>query len=335
MLGGANNPKNEEEGSTWDFLPDFSDYVPDISGPTAQGLFGALANFGGIAGALATGGPQAMTAFVNRIAESQQLELSREWEAFQKNEDKAFTLHRDRLQREHEERITEKKEAAIEKRLTGKGVNALLGKLNAGGENRATLAAIAANTAGVPELGKPLADALESGDQAEAYRLGLIIHTNIGGDVASVEQVNQATVIAKSAVESHLGKGATDHLTPPQIRQAGQDVVREKEAISKRRADLSKQAALIRQRLNETSEEHEIRVLNAELNVLKEKFASEGQRQSEVKLGAQTLAAGEYSGGPSFPHIIESSTSMEMWGDKLEALEGTSALAKSNRKQRN
>lgn len=62
----------------------------------------AMSYTGGIAGALGAGGPQAMTNFVNKIADKQNLAMSQEWESREKRDAHSRQLERDESQREHE-----------------------------------------------------------------------------------------------------------------------------------------------------------------------------------------------------------------------------------------
>ena len=84
-----------------------------LSGDPTSGFMADLdvvgANVGGIAGALGAGGPQAMTAFANKIADSQQMELSRRWQGFQKGQDQQFQMLRDEASRAHDESMLELK----------------------------------------------------------------------------------------------------------------------------------------------------------------------------------------------------------------------------------
>ena len=74
-----------------------------------SGLTSAMANIGGIAGALGAGGPQAMTNFVNKITERQNLELSQSWAAYQKQQERDHQNERDALNRAHDIALLEKK----------------------------------------------------------------------------------------------------------------------------------------------------------------------------------------------------------------------------------
>ena len=60
----------------------------------------AMSYTGGIAGALGAGGPEAMTAFVGKIADKQSLKLSQEWEAEQKKATRAWSAEQKRDERE-------------------------------------------------------------------------------------------------------------------------------------------------------------------------------------------------------------------------------------------
>ena len=60
---------------------------------------------GGLAGALAAGGPQAMGQLMATIADKQKTELSNQWEAYHRSQDRAFTAARDAAARSHDERM--------------------------------------------------------------------------------------------------------------------------------------------------------------------------------------------------------------------------------------
>lgn len=82
-------------GDWWDNV-EWSDFVP------GEGVSSGIASMGGIAGALGAGGPQAMTAFANKLADTQNMEISRKWEAFQQQQEQAYQLRRDASARRHD-----------------------------------------------------------------------------------------------------------------------------------------------------------------------------------------------------------------------------------------
>jgi len=116
--------------------------APDLSGSslgdTFSGMFegfgSALGDIGGIAGALGAGGPQAMTNFVNKIAEKQNMEIARKWDGFQKGQERTFTMIRDSAQRRHEMAMLHEKHS-LEK---GKANQEAIYKTNAALQNDPT-----------------------------------------------------------------------------------------------------------------------------------------------------------------------------------------------------
>ena len=287
----------EGAGSTWDFLPDFSnyvpdfsDYVPDVSGPTAQGLFGALANFGGIAGALATGGPQAMSAFVNRIAESQQLELSREWEAFQKNEDKAFTLHRDRLQREHEAALHEKKESAIQKRVADKGTNGLISRWKLGTKEEQNAKIIHAFTsAGLEGRAQDFIAARDKGDVATQTILAGQVWTNLGDAVPDIAKAGDLVARSRQTVIDYVGKDNIGHIAAADFPILAVKIANEKKERSAKQQVLKGKVDSIAGRIDATEDPNELRLASRELDEVGKSLAQEQSPVTGIE-GLETKA---------------------------------------------
>jgi len=92
-----------------------------------------LSYIGGIAGALGAGGPQAMTNFVNKIAENQQLELAQRWEGFQSGMARNNQLWRDKQAREHDFEMQERQqthEMAIKGQADSQSLSAMVMALN-------------------------------------------------------------------------------------------------------------------------------------------------------------------------------------------------------------
>ena len=80
---------------------DWEGYFAAALSPGAS-FAGGLAAIGGIAGALGAGGPQAMTAFANKLADTRNMEVSQAWAQFQKEEERRFQAAQADADRAHD-----------------------------------------------------------------------------------------------------------------------------------------------------------------------------------------------------------------------------------------
>lgn len=106
------------------------------------GLGAGLAYTGGIAGALGSGGPQAMTNFVNKIAAQQNLELSQRWESFQTSQARSHQLLRDEAQRAHERGMQAEGHRLKQGTAATKSTAALLATITSSPVRRAALVSL-------------------------------------------------------------------------------------------------------------------------------------------------------------------------------------------------
>ena len=192
--------------------PDFSwsDLGDTFSG-MFEGMGGALGDIGGIAGALGAGGPQAMTNFVNKIADKQNMEISRKWDSFQKGQDRSFQMLRDSSQRRHEMGMLQEKHRLDTARTTGASIGRTASqfRLNPAAFENAKLSL-------PPEIRDSLAS---SGATIEQY--ASVIHS-IGGERAMqpISEASQATEETRAYYKS-LGLDPPTGIAPSILVQEG------------------------------------------------------------------------------------------------------------------
>ncbi len=185
------------------------DYKDILDAVTPDGGSDALAAIGGIAGALGAGGPQAMSAFANKLADANQLSVGRAWDAYQRGQQEAFQQRRDdaaeahdfaRQKQQHEFRLEElKQEHALREGLVTSDTKARL------------LAAYNSDGGATGETRKALVGMVPAALQAEARKLrgpDLVdfVHTHVGS--AALGLVDTGAVVGRQAKIRHDASAA-------------------------------------------------------------------------------------------------------------------------------